>query len=74
MTKKEQAREILRVAALLAYVSDDVSPVEREVLGKLARRCGIDSVRSKLLSPRPRTPFPARLSCRSTTGTRDASR
>jgi tellurite resistance protein len=42
ITKKEHAREILRVAALLAYVSEDVSPVEREVLGKLARQCGID--------------------------------
>lgn len=41
-TKKEHARELLRVAALLAYVSEDVSDVEREVLGKLARRCGIE--------------------------------
>lgn len=43
VTKKEHAREILRVAALLAYVSEDVSPVEREVLGKLARQFGIDA-------------------------------
>jgi tellurite resistance protein len=42
LTKKEHARELLRVAALLAYVSDDVSPVEREALGKLAHRCGIE--------------------------------
>ncbi|HTB75232.1 MAG TPA: TerB family tellurite resistance protein [Polyangiaceae bacterium] len=42
VTKKEHARELLRIAALLAYVSDDVSPVEREVLTKLARQCGID--------------------------------
>jgi tellurite resistance protein len=42
VTKKEHAREILRVAALLAFVSDDVSPVEREVLAKLAQQCGID--------------------------------
>jgi tellurite resistance protein len=42
VTKKEHAREILRIAALLAYVSEDVSAVEREVLGKLARECGID--------------------------------
>jgi tellurite resistance protein len=42
VTKKEHARELLRVAALLAYVSEDVSDVEREVLGKLARRCGIE--------------------------------
>ena len=31
----------LRIAALLAYVSDDVSAIEREVLGKLARQFGI---------------------------------
>jgi tellurite resistance protein len=42
LTKKEHAREVLRIAALLAYVSEDVSPVEREVLAKLARRCGVD--------------------------------
>jgi hypothetical protein len=42
VTKKEHARELLRVAALLAYVSEDVSDVEREVLGKLASRCGIE--------------------------------
>src|SRR5882672_1979576 len=42
VTKKEHAREILRIAALLAYASEDVSAVEREVLGKLARHCGID--------------------------------
>lgn len=34
--KKEHAREVLRIAALLAHASDDVSAVEREVLGKLA--------------------------------------
>jgi tellurite resistance protein len=43
VTKKEHARELLRIAALLAYVSDDVSPVERDVLTKLARQCGIDA-------------------------------
>jgi tellurite resistance protein len=42
ITKKEHAREVLRIAALLAYVSDDVSAVEREVLGKLARQFEID--------------------------------
>jgi tellurite resistance protein len=42
VTKKEHARELLRVAALLAYVSEDVSDVEREMLGKLARQCGIE--------------------------------
>jgi tellurite resistance protein len=43
VTKKEHAREILRIAALLAYASEDVSVVEREVLGKLARQFGIDA-------------------------------
>ncbi len=43
VTKKEHARELLRIAALLAYVSDDVSSVERDVLAKLARQCGIDA-------------------------------
>jgi tellurite resistance protein len=42
ITKKEHAREILRIAALLAYVSEDVSAVEREVLGKLAKQCDVD--------------------------------
>jgi tellurite resistance protein len=43
VTRKDHAREILRIASLLAYVSDDVSPVEREVLGKLARQFAIDA-------------------------------
>jgi tellurite resistance protein len=43
VTKKDHAREILRIAALLAYVSEDVSAVEREALGKLARQFGIDA-------------------------------
>jgi tellurite resistance protein len=34
--KKEHAREVLRIAALLAHSSEDVSPVERATLGKLA--------------------------------------
>ena len=34
--KKEQAVEVLRIAALLADASDGVSPVERDVLGKIA--------------------------------------
>lgn len=41
-SKPEHAREILRIAALLAQSSHDVSPVEREVLGKLADRCGLE--------------------------------
>jgi tellurite resistance protein len=43
VTKKEHAREVLRIAALLAHASDDVSAVEREVLVKLARQLGLDS-------------------------------
>jgi tellurite resistance protein len=42
VTKKEHGREILRVAALLAQVSDDVSPVERDVLARLAKECNLD--------------------------------
>ncbi len=41
ITKKEHAEEVLRVAALLAQTSHDVSPVEREVLAKLAARCAL---------------------------------
>jgi tellurite resistance protein len=39
--KKEHAREVLRIAALLAHSSDSVSDVERGVLGKLAAACGL---------------------------------
>jgi tellurite resistance protein len=42
VTKKDHAREVLRVAALLAHVSDDVSEVEQQVLGKIAEKCGIE--------------------------------
>jgi len=34
--KKDHGREVLRIAGLLAIVSDDVSPIERDVLDKLA--------------------------------------
>jgi tellurite resistance protein len=40
--KKDHAREILRIAALLAQTSDHVSVSERQVLGKLAHQCGLD--------------------------------
>ena len=43
ITKREHAQEVLRIAALLAQASDDVSPAERDVLGKLARCCGLES-------------------------------
>jgi tellurite resistance protein len=37
--REEQALEVLRIAALIAQVSDDVSAVERDVLGKIALAC-----------------------------------
>jgi tellurite resistance protein len=43
VTKKAHAREILRIAALLAHASEDVSDVERGVLAKLAVQFGIDA-------------------------------
>src|ERR1700729_1059992 len=39
--KKEQAIEVLRIAALLADASEGVSEVERKVLGKIAAACGL---------------------------------
>lgn len=39
--KPEHAQEVLRIAALLALTSDDVSAVEREVLGKIAKATGL---------------------------------
>ena len=42
-TKKEHAQEVLRIAALLAQSSGDVSAVERDVLGKIAKACGLDA-------------------------------
>jgi tellurite resistance protein len=41
VVKREQAHEILRIAALLAQVSEDVSSVERDVLMRIAVRCGL---------------------------------
>src|SRR4051812_8349711 len=41
--REDQARELLRIAALLAHVSGGVSDVERDVLGKLARELRLDS-------------------------------
>jgi tellurite resistance protein len=40
--REEQAVEVLRIAALIAQVSDDVSEVERNVLGKIATACRLD--------------------------------
>jgi len=39
--REEQGREVLRIAALIASVSDDVSDVERDVLGKIASACNL---------------------------------
>jgi tellurite resistance protein len=41
VTKREHALEVLRVAALLAQTSQDVSAVERETLEKLATHVGL---------------------------------
>lgn len=41
VTKPEHAHEILRIAALLAQASEDVSSVERDVLTRIAIRCGL---------------------------------
>jgi tellurite resistance protein len=41
--REEQKIEVLRIAALMAHVSDDVSDVERAVLVKLATACRLDA-------------------------------
>ncbi len=41
--RKEHAQEVIRIAALIAHVSDDVSEVERSVLEKLAAACKIEA-------------------------------
>ena len=43
ITRTEHAREILRVAALLAHVSGGVSPAEQVLVEKLARALGLDT-------------------------------
>jgi tellurite resistance protein len=42
VTKREHALEVLRIAALLAQTSDDVSAVERNVLAGIAKHCGLE--------------------------------
>ncbi len=42
-TRRDHALEVLRIAALLAQASQDVSPVERDVLAKLAKATGLDA-------------------------------
>jgi tellurite resistance protein len=39
--REEQALEVLRIAALIAQVSDDVSDIERTVLEKIATACNL---------------------------------
>jgi tellurite resistance protein len=39
--RPEQSREVLRIAALIAQVSESVSDVERSVLVKIAEACGM---------------------------------
>ena len=41
VTKAEHAQEVLRIAALLAQANAEVSGVERDVLGKIAKSCGL---------------------------------
>jgi len=41
LTKREHAQEALRIAALLAQTSDDVSDAERRTLEKIATQCGL---------------------------------
>jgi tellurite resistance protein len=43
IVREDQAREVLRIAALLAHVSGGVSEVERQVLVKLAVELKLDS-------------------------------
>lgn len=40
--QRDQQREVLRIAGLLAHVSGDVSDVERGVLDRLAKSFGLD--------------------------------
>jgi tellurite resistance protein len=41
--RPEQSREVLRIATLIAQVSENVSDVERKVLVKIAEACGMKS-------------------------------
>jgi tellurite resistance protein len=42
VTKAEHAQEVLRIAALLAQANAEVSSIERDVLAKIARSCGLE--------------------------------
>jgi tellurite resistance protein len=41
VTREEHAREILRIGALIATISDAASPAERAALAKIAAQCGL---------------------------------
>jgi tellurite resistance protein len=41
VTREEQAREILRIGALIATISDAASNAERAALGRIAAQCGL---------------------------------
>jgi tellurite resistance protein len=43
ITRREHAQEVLRIAALIAQSSEDVSAVERTVLEKLAASCKLEA-------------------------------
>lgn len=43
ISKQDHQREVLRIAALLAHVSGDVSEVEREALQKMNKAFGLES-------------------------------
>ncbi|MDP9152459.1 MAG: hypothetical protein M3O36_21240 [Myxococcota bacterium] len=43
VTKPEHAREVLRIAALVAQGYKDVSPDERHLLARIAARCGLEN-------------------------------
>jgi tellurite resistance protein len=43
ITKKSHGQEVLRIAALIAQASADVSPVERDMLLRIAGTCGLAS-------------------------------
>jgi tellurite resistance protein len=42
ITRREHAQEVIRIAALIAQVSEDVSEVERSVLDRLAAACKLE--------------------------------
>lgn len=43
ITRREHAQEVIRIAALIAQSSEDVSEIERTVLEKLASSCKLDA-------------------------------